>query len=277
MTRRKFVYSFLGGSGLALSYPCYVEPRWLAVTRPQVRLPPGRLAGPVRLLHISDLHLSWAVPLSFIGNAVTRGLEEKPDLICLTGDFITGMEDLSTGSYVRTLARLSAFAPTFAVFGNHDGGIWARAMGGYANHDAVQKLLEQSGIALLHNTSTQVRVGKNVLNLVGLGDLWADEIDARQAFSGLSGGIPTVLLSHNPDSKDVLENYPWDLMLSGHTHGGQVIIPFDGPRFAPVMDKRYVAGLGSWGSRLIHVSPGVGNLGGVRFRCRPEINLLVLE
>ncbi len=66
-------------------------------------------------------------------------------------------------------------------------------------------------------------------------------------------------------------------MLSGHTHGGQVILPFDGPRFAPVMDKRYVAGLGMWGERQIHVSRGVGNLHGVRFRCRPEINLLTLS
>ena len=83
-----------------------------------------------------------------------------------------------------------------------------------------------------------------------------------------------VLLAHNPDSKDILGAYPWDLMLSGHTHGGQVIVPFDGPRFAPVEDKRYVAGLKPWGTRQIHVSRGVGNVGGVRFRCRPEVSLL---
>jgi predicted MPP superfamily phosphohydrolase len=65
-------------------------------------------------------------------------------------------------------------------------------------------------------------------------------------------------------------------MLSGHTHGGQVIVGFDGARYAPVEDKRYVAGLKSWGTRQIHVTRGVGNVGGVRFRCRPEASVLTV-
>ena len=84
-------------------------------------------------------------------------------------------------------------------------------------------------------------------------------------------------MSHNPDSKEMLRRWPWDLLLSGHTHGGQVIIPFQGPRYAPVTDKRYVAGLKPWESRQIHVTRGVGNFAGVRFRCRPEVSLLILE
>jgi predicted MPP superfamily phosphohydrolase len=217
------------------------------------------------------------VPLSLIESAVTLGLHEKPDVICLTGDFITGKEDLSGGTYARTLSRLSACAPTFAVLGNHDGGVWARERGGYTDHGAVETLLERSGIHLLHNVSRQIQVRSARMTIAGVGDLWADEISPRPAFSGLDAGLPVVLLSHNPDSKDVLDNFTWDLMLSGHTHGGQIIIPFDGPRFAPVLDKRYVAGLGAWGSRQIHVSRGIGSVGGVRFRCRPEVNLLTLS
>jgi predicted MPP superfamily phosphohydrolase len=66
-------------------------------------------------------------------------------------------------------------------------------------------------------------------------------------------------------------------MLSGHTHGGQVIVPFEGQRYAPVADKRYVAGLRPWGARQIHVTRGVGNVGGVRFRCRPEVSILTIS
>ena len=108
------------------------------------------------------------------------------------------------------------------------------------------------------------------------GDLWPDEIESNAAFSSVDPHTPVILLAHNPDSKDVLSERTWDLMLSGHTHGGQVRIPFDGPRFAPVTDKRYVAGLAPWGSRQIHVSRGVGNLVGIRFRCRPEVSVLLL-
>ena len=101
-------------------------------------------------------------------------------------------------------------------------------------------------------------------------------MDARAAFSEVVLEHPIVLLNHNPDGKDAVGLYPWQLMLSGHTHGGQVIVPFLGPRYAPVDDKRYVEGLKPWGTRQIHVSRGVGNVWSVRFRCRPEVTLLEL-
>jgi predicted MPP superfamily phosphohydrolase len=276
MTRRTFVYSCLGVSGVAASYPCYCEPRWLEVTERRANLLRVPLTEPIRILHLSDLHLSPVVPLSLIESAVTLGLAQKPDLVCLTGDFITGSEDLSSGAYARVLSRLSDHAPTFAVLGNHDGGSWAHMSWGYPDHRVVEGLLDRSRIELLHNRAIRVQVRASMLSIVGVGDLWSDEIEKARAFSGLDLRVPIVLLSHNPDSKDVLGSALWDLMLSGHTHGGQVILPFQGPRYAPVEDKRYVAGLKAWGARLIHVTRGVGSLGGVRFRCRPEVSLLVV-
>jgi predicted MPP superfamily phosphohydrolase len=117
-------------------------------------------------------------------------------------------------------------------------------------------------------------VREHSVRLVGVGDLWSNELDAPGAFRSVESSEATILLSHNPDSKTVLRPFPWNLMLCGHTHGGQVIIPFEGPAYAPVQDKRFVAGLRGWDGRQVYVSRGVGNLGGVRLRCRPEVSVL---
>jgi predicted MPP superfamily phosphohydrolase len=275
MTRRRLIGSLLG-TAAAAAYPCYLEPRWLDLTEHHVKLARTPLLQPIRVLQISDLHASFFVPFSLIASAISACLEQKPDLICVTGDFITCGQDADHRTYVDLLRVLPSAAPTFAVLGNHDGGKWARRRQGYPDHRLVDQLLQESGIELLHNRSVRVRAANQNISLVGVGDLWSDEIDPNTAFAGIDQRDPILLLSHNPDSKDFLGPYPWDVMLSGHTHGGQVVLPFLGPRFAPVQDLRYVAGLKPWGARQIHVTRGVGNLWGVRFRCRPEVTLLLV-
>jgi len=276
MTRRKLLSSILGTSAVAAAYPCYVEPRCLEVSNHRVRLKRAPLAHPIRLLHLSDFHASIFVPMSMVDHAITLGLAQQPDLICVTGDFVSTNEGFDAGQYVETLRRLSAAAPTFAVLGNHDGGDWSRGYGGFAEHGAVERMLADSRIQLLHNRALPVRVRNQTLSLAGVGDLWSGDMEPEPAFSGIDTSHLIVLLSHNPDTKEMLARYPWDVMLSGHTHGGQVIVPFAGPCYAPVKDKRYVAGLKPWGARQIHVTRGVGTVGGVRFRCRPEVSLLAV-
>jgi uncharacterized protein len=268
-TRRQFYTTLAIGA----AYPFIVEPRWLDLTHHTIRL--KALLGPIRLLQLSDLHSSYMVPMSIIEHAIGAGIAEKPDLICVTGDFITRGSEFASKDYAAVLKRLSGAAPTFAVLGNHDGGAWTQVYDGRGDHAEVEHLLEDSGIELLHNRSTRVAVRDASLTLVGTGDLWNEELDARRTFSEV-GPDPVVLLSHNPDGKDLVAAYPWQVMLSGHTHGGQVVIPFDGPRYAPVNDKRYVSGLKPWRDRQIQVSRGVGNVGGVRFNCRPEATILDL-
>ena len=277
MTRRKLLGTFLGTAAAAVPYPCLVEPRWLEQTNRKARISRVRPAGPVRILHLADLHASLFVPMSTIAHAVTEGIAERPDLICLTGDFITRGGGFDFREYVQALRPLSRAAPTYAVLGNHDGGPWAAKHFGFADHRMVERLLEESGIQLLHNRAVRVETAHQTVTLVGVGDLWTREVDARRAWAGVDPRYPSVLLAHNPDTKDVLRRAPWDLMLSGHTHGGQVRIPFEGAPFAPVKDKRYVSGLKPWGSRLVYVTRGVGNLGSVRLGCRPEVSMLTLS
>jgi hypothetical protein len=277
ISKRAFLAGLaLGGISLA-GYMRYLEPRWLRRREHTVPLRLRNGQPPLRILHLSDFHASSVVSLNYITRAIEVGLAWKPDLICVTGDFITEKYD-QLDRFGEILALLSRTAPTFASLGNHDGGRWARWAGGYADTAAVRALLARSRIELLHNTSRQAEVRGWQLNLVGLGDLWADEVDAAAAFAGLSSPLDraTLVLSHNPDSKELAERHPWHLMLCGHTHGGQLYLPGLGTPFAPVRDKRFVQGLHRWQNRWIHISEGVGNVYGLRFNCPPTVSLLTL-
>jgi predicted MPP superfamily phosphohydrolase len=275
ISRRKVLYA-LSGIPITAAYAFGIEPRWLDTEVHRVRMP--LLRRPIRLVQLTDLHASPVVTLGMIADAVAIALAAKPDLICLTGDYISYQEVPPAHEYARVLAPLAKAAPTLAVFGNHDGGYWAEREGGFAHHSYADRVLEMAGIEPLHNRSRVFEIRGESLALAGLGDAWSHEFKPAAAFGEIRHcAMPIVVLSHNPDTKDELSTYPWDLMLSGHTHGGQVILPLYGPPIIPVRDARYLAGLKPWGSRQIHVSRGVGNLMGVRFGCRPEVSVLDLE
>jgi uncharacterized protein len=281
MSRRRF----LGGVSIAaagtLGYARFFEAERLQVSHHAVPLA-GGARRPLRLLHLSDLHASGVVGLDYIEAAIDRALAWRPEVICLTGDFITQRFD-SPDQYARVLKKLSDAAPCFATLGNHDGGEWAGAEGGYPDLGWIGGVLRDGGIHLLHNTSTRWAAGEWTLQFVGVGDTWAREFDPEKAFRGVRaessapGDSPVILLSHNPDTKDAMAARPWRLMLSGHTHGGQLRVPWLGATpFAPVRDKRFVEGLHAWDGRWIHVTKGIGTVFGLRINCPPEISCLTL-
>jgi uncharacterized protein len=106
--------------------------------------------------------------------------------------------------------------------------------------------------------------------------LWSGEFDPDSAFQDAEPGKPTIVLCHNPDGKSAMRRVPWDLMLSGHTHGGQVCVPFVHPLWTPVRDKRYIAGLNQWEGRQLYITRGMGSPKHLRAGCRPEISILNL-
>lgn len=276
ITRRQFLAAAAGGLAAVPTsylYARHVEPGWLATRRHRLPLPD--LDREIRIAHVSDLHASPEVPDRFLRRAVEQTLAEAPDLICVTGDFVT-RELADPAGYRDLLKPLAAAAPTYACLGNHDGGAWAGPWGGYPDTQAVRRLLRQAGMILLHNQAAHVQVRGQTLQLAGVGDLWSEELDASMAFLGVDRSLPTVVLAHNPDSKKHLADKPWSLMLSGHTHGGQLALPVLGTPFAPVRDHAYVHGLNPWRDRWIHTTSGVGNLHGFRFNCRPEVAILTL-
>lgn len=247
LSRRRLL---LGTGALAALYPLHLEPHWLEVTRTRIRLP--KLTRPMRLLHLTDLHYGFRVPLSLIDAAIDLGLAESPDVICLTGDYVTTNYTDNPWPLTGPLSRLARAAPTYAVLGNHDSA-------------PVPEVVTGAGIRLLRNEAVHTSGG---LTLMGVN--WEAKAPAAIPAQGVR-----ILLAHTPDAKDQLPELSWDLLLAGHTHGGQVVIPFL-PRVVGVQDKRFIAGRYDWNNRQLFISRGVGSLFGIRFGCRPEVSLLEL-
>lgn len=231
------------------------------------------LTRPVRVLHLSDFHASWCVPWGMIHEAVERGMAEKPDLVVLTGDYITGRKNDISG-YGDALAPLKGHPHCYASFGNHDGEYHPEN----SRARQIEREMGKAGVRFLVNRAVDIEVAGQPLRIAGLGDLWRREALPDLCLSRL--GVPgpkTLLLSHNPDSKAQVEAHAWDVMFSGHTHGGQIKVPiFDWAPILPLEDRSMVEGIYDWKGRKIHITRGVGCLHGIRLFCPPEISLVDL-
>lgn len=276
MDRRTFLIGgWLGALSLA-EYSTLYEAQAVKLTHALLAFDSLPLGKKIRLLHLSDFHYGPVVDLAYIKRVVSKALSYNPDVVCLTGDYITGSTDLDFDAYAAILQPLGESRPFFATFGNHDGGSWSQKADGFPSTKEVGEFLQKAGATVLKNEARSLIFGDSEICFVGLGDLWSDELRPREAFADATSSC-RVVLSHNPDSKDLLKPFSWDLLLSGHTHGGQVCIPFLGAPFAPVQDKRFLSGLYQWEGRQLFVTRGVGNLHGVRFNCPPEIAILDLN
>lgn len=283
ISRRTFVKG-LGGLGIAagtgFGYLRWGEPGWFETTETRIETGRSDPSRPTRILHLSDLHASDVVPLEMIARAVAMGVALNPDVVVLTGDFWTDRY-WRISEYAAVLRPLAECAPAFAVAGNHDGGGWAQTADGWTTLDPFRELLKGAGIRLLFNEAVELATGGRTLTLLGVGDWWSADCMPHRTFARAAPRRPDlvrIVLNHNPDALNEFADYDWDLMCCGHTHGGQLRVPFTGQTpFAPVRDHRYVAGLNPWRGRRVFTTRGVGNLHGVRFNCRPEISLLLVS
>ncbi|WP_180542266.1 phosphodiesterase YaeI [Nevskia soli] len=287
MNRRRFLRIPLLAAPLAAlpvgAYAHYLEPEWLEVDRQPVRLPGIKTAGiqlgkTIRIAQLSDFHSSDVVPNALIERSIDVALAQKPDVVCLTGDFITHEKKWFPDWYVPVLQRVQAQALCVAVLGNHDLGWASEPSQKHGVLVSAIELLQAANIPLLQNRWMELTVRGQRLRIVGTGDLWSGWCAPELAFQGIpQDDVPQVVLTHNPDAKELMADFRWDLMLAGHTHGGQVVMPVLDFSPAPVKDKRYIKGLKPWNDRQIYVSAGVGNLDGVRFNCRPQVSVLDLH
>jgi predicted MPP superfamily phosphohydrolase len=272
---RAFWATVAAGVGGA-AYSTLVEPKWILVTRTAHSLPglAPELVGRT-IAQLSDLHLGLAGP-SYVERCVKRTLEVGPDLIVLTGDYVGRNNPQDAELVADLLAELTAPLGVFAVSGNHDWSVYRS--GARPGEPLVMELLAERGVRDLDNEAVPFGRGGERTWLAGLGDLWAGECRVEQTLRELPRKGARIVLSHNPDSVDAIAAEGADLVLSGHTHGGQVDLPVFGPPLLPVRRRERYSGLYRVGERTrLYVSNGLGWLIRVRFRARPEIALHTLH
>lgn len=231
----------------------------------------------IRVLHLSDFYASSCVPWSLIEESIEVGLSHQPDLVFLTGDFVTGT-DFDVSAFPEHFGKLKGHPRCFACLGNHDG-YYRDFRRSPSTAVLIERRLSEVGVRMLFNQSVELQVNDSAIRVAGLGDLWRKEVrpDECLELDG-DGKLPTLLLAHNPDTKIEVRGYDWDVMFSGHTHGGQLVVPIIGWRpFLPVIDKSMTEGIYPWEGRHIHITRGVGNLHGIRINCRPEVSLIDLS
>jgi uncharacterized protein len=279
-TRRQFLLaaallSSVGIFGTAAD-ATMLEPRRLIVKHFEVRLRriPARLDG-FRIAQLSDLHYDpfYTAELADRAVNITNGL--KPDLVVLTGDYVNAFRTHRTAAAASAelcalaLSNLRSRFGTLAVLGNHD----------YrADPQAVARSLESRGVTVLNNQSVPFELESSRLWVAGVDDVLQGKPDLYRALQAVPRGEATVLLVHEPDYADYAAHQPVDLQLSGHSHGGQIRIPFVGPPYLPQLARKYPQGLRQVGSLALNTNCGIGtSYLHVRLNCPPEISLLTLR
>lgn len=258
--------------GGAFGYGSLLERHWVQVVRQDIYLPnlPEAMDG-FRIAQLSDLHLEPWTTAEQIAEAVKVTNALTPDLIVITGDFLTNSAR-PAGRLAEVLADLQAPHGVLGSLGNHD--VWHQPA-------VLTKHLAQKQIEILRNQGLRLHTPKGSLFIAGLDSAWAGKPNVRPALLEWKTHEPLVILAHEPDSADqVTKSELPALQLSGHTHGGQVCFPFLTPiaLHLPAWGKKYAHGHHQVGKLQLYVNRGIGCVGlPVRFACPPEVTEITLR
>jgi len=282
-----------GAAGLAL-YAGEVERHWIEVTHHDVSLAglPQAFEG-MRIVQLSDIHLDEYTEPRFLRDVVERVNRMQPDAVLLTGDFVSECvlpRGIMTDAFAKKQMDHSVQAAwqcaailkelkcerLFAILGNHD-----HAVG--AGH--VTEALTAHGIVLLRNAFVPIEREGGRIWLAGLDDPVEGDPKPELAIPASIRNVPNepvVLMCHAPDYADTLlatsAGQAVSLMLSGHTHGGQVRLPLLGAVELPELGHKYVEGWFRLGGLQLYVNRGIGTVGlPFRFNCPPEITMMTLR
>jgi predicted MPP superfamily phosphohydrolase len=254
---RAAIFALVGGIVCLGIYATQIEPSWIEVTHHRVAAP---ISPPIKIAHLTDLHTRE------LGRPERRLLallaEEKPDLIVITGDITHN--DAAAAQTRPLIERLHAPLGVWMVRGNWE--TWNFLVD-------VGEFFRQFGIHYLENQNAPIREG---LWMVGLDDPRSGHPDPDAALAGVPAGVYSITLVHGPVMFDQLAGRT-NLVLAGHTHGGQVRLPFLPPLWLPQGSGSYSAGWYELRGTRMYVSRGIGmSVLPVRFLCRPELTIITL-
>ncbi len=222
------------------------------------------------IAHISDLHFGTWMNAERMLRIAERVNRLQPDVVAITGDFVTESWRGATADITRSLSALCPKEMVVGVLGNHDHHTRRPA--------EIGEAVRRANVTLLPNTCVAIRRGNATLYLAGVDDIWAQQNDLSRALADIPEPSPVVLLAHEPDFADeAATSRRVGLQLSGHTHGGQVRLPFVGALALPWLGKKYDMGLFNVNGMALYVTRGIGMIPPyIRINCRPEIALLTL-
>jgi uncharacterized protein len=249
-----------------------VEPRWFELKTINITI-----AGlnPVfegyKIVQLSDIHARSGImnrqQLEKVASIVNQ---QQPDLVALTGDYITDHPEKAEEMLTNAFSQLKATDGVVAVMGNHD-----------REHTTVplERAFAKAKVNFLNNAVHSIDRHGNKLNIAGVDDVYFNLANLPQTISQLPETGTNILLAHEPDFVDLAaDTHKFGLQLSGHSHGGQIVIPFL-PRVTALLAKKYISGYYNVDATQLYVSSGVGtsSILQARFNCRPEISVIVLH
>lgn len=295
-------------------WPRFVEPNLIKTSRLKIKIPnlPQELKN-FTILQFSDLHFHPKIGKLFLDRLIRKVKRLKPDLIVFTGDFLCYSILYDHDKLLQFLQRFEAPYGCYAILGNHDyqksvcvnprgdydilnkksslvGSGFKRLFSGVKlskvitpeaktveHHDTLIPLLQKTPFELLNNQTKVIPINGSALNICGLGEYMLGRCEPETAYKNYSPEFPGIILAHNPDSISKLHSYPGEIILCGHTHGGQINLPFLWKKLMFMENHQYKRGLMKSDNKWIYINRGINGTMPFRWFSPPELLHLTLE